>query len=219
MFEEIFCRKKPVPDRLKIYGFKKNCGAYRYETDILDGDFHLEVIVGKDTVPYTRLTESDGGDEYVLYKTSADGMFVGNVRTAIADVLRNIAEHCYVTSVFRSAETVSLINYAREKYGDEPEYLWEKSPGNAVLRRRDTGKWYGVLMTVSRSKLGIPSDDIAEIIDLRCEPEIIEALIDRECFYPGWHMNKRHWYTVILDGSVSTEEIRLRVDASYILAK
>ena len=74
-------------------------------------------------------------------------------------------------------------------------------------------------MTVSRSKLGIPSDDIAEIIDLRCEPEIIEALIDRECFYPGWHMNKRHWYTVILDGSVSTEEIRLRVDASYILAK
>ena len=116
-------------------------------------------------------------------------------------------------------QSVALIVYVREKYGDELEYLWDKFPDNAVWRRKDNEKWYGALLTVSRRKLGIPSDEIVEIIDLRIAPEEMDNLIDHARFFPGWHMNKKHWYTIILDGTVSVDEICRRVDESYLLAK
>ena len=36
--------------------------------------------------------------------------------------------------------------------------------------------------------------------------------------FPGYHMNKKHWYTIILDNSISTSEICRRIDDSYLLA-
>ena len=57
-----------------------------------------------------------------------------------------------------------------------------------------------------------------EIIDLRIKPEDVEALLDGKKYFPGYHMNKRHWYTICLDGSVPIEEIFCRVDESFALA-
>lgn len=86
-------------------------------------------------------------------------------------------------------------------------------------RRKDNKKWYGALLTVSRRKLGIDSDEIVEIIDLREEPDVLEKLIDNTRYYSGWHMNKKHWFTVVLDGSVLPDEIFRRLDKSYMLAE
>ena len=133
--------------------------------------------------------------------------------------MQDIADRCYETAVFKSEQSIALIAYVREKYGDELEYLWDKFPDNAVWRRKDNEKWYGALLTVSRRKLGIPSDEIVEIIDLRIAPEAMENLIDNARFFPGWHMNKKHWYTIILDGTVSLDEIYRKLDESYLLAK
>jgi len=219
MFEDIFRRKKAVPEMLDAYGFRKVRNAHKYDADVLDGEFHLEITVGKNSVPDTKLMEIATGEEYVLYKTDAAGTFVGEVRTAVTNVLQDIANRCYETAVFKSEQSIALIAYVREKYGDELEYLWDKFPDNAVWRRKDNEKWYGALLTVSRRKLGIPSDEIVEIIDLRIAPEAMENLIDNARFFPGWHMNKKHWYTIILDGTVSLDEIYRKLDESYLLAK
>ena len=74
------------------------------------------------------------------------------------------------------------------------------------------------LLTVSKRKLGINSDEVVEIIDLRIKPDEIENLIDNEKYYPGYHMNKKHWFTVILDGCVSIKDICSKIDESYRLA-
>ena len=55
------------------------------------------------------------------------------------------------------------------------------------------------MLKISKRKLGIESDDIVEIIDLRLPPERMESLIDRKVYFPGWHMNKKSWYTIVLD--------------------
>lgn len=219
MFEDIFLRKKAVPERLKSYGFQKIRSGYRYSTNILDNAFTLKITIGKGIVPDTKLTEIAVGEEYVLYKTDAVGTFVGEVRTAVTNILQDIADRCYETAVFKAEQSVALIAYVREKYGDELEYLWDKFSDNAVWRRNDNKKWYGALLSVSRRKLGIPFDEIVEIIDLRTTPEEIENIIDNTRFFPGWHMNKKHWYTIILDGTVSVDEICRRVDESYLPAK
>ena len=55
-------------------------------------------------------------------------------------------------------------------------------------------------------------------INLKCHPE--EALILREIFedvIPGYHMNKMHWNTVILNNSIPDEEIKRMIDRSYCL--
>lgn len=219
MFEEIFRRKKVVFEELEAYGFKKIHNTFQYDTDILNDEFHLRISIGKNKVPDTTLTENATGEEYVLYKTNTAGKYVAAVREAVAAVLQSIADRCYEAAVFKADQSVKLIAYVREKYGDELEYLWEKFPDNAVWRRKDTEKWYGALLTVSRRKLGIQSDEIVEIIDLRCEPELLKNIVDNKRYYPGWHMNKRHWYTIILDGSVPLEQICHKIDESYLLAK
>jgi len=75
--------------------------------------------------------------------------------------------------------------------GDELEFLWTKFPDNAVWRRKDNSKWYGAILTVSRNKLGLSSNEVAEIIDLRLEKEQMSKTIDNEHYFPGWHMNKK----------------------------
>jgi len=55
-------------------------------------------------------------------------------------------------------------------------------------------------------------------MNLKCEPG--EALALRDIFpavRPGYHMNKKHWNTVILDGSIPAGEIRRMIDNSYRL--
>ena len=55
-------------------------------------------------------------------------------------------------------------------------------------------------------------------INLKCKPE--EAMVIRDIFeavIPGYHMNKEHWNTVILNGTVPKEEIEKMIDTSYSL--
>jgi predicted DNA-binding protein (MmcQ/YjbR family) len=55
-------------------------------------------------------------------------------------------------------------------------------------------------------------------INLKCDPQ--EALMLRDIFVavqPGYHMNKRHWNTVLLDGSIPTGELERMMDNSYAL--
>ena len=55
-------------------------------------------------------------------------------------------------------------------------------------------------------------------INLKCDPD--EALELRErfrCVLPGYHMNKRHWNTIVMDGTVSDNMIRMLIESSYRL--
>jgi predicted DNA-binding protein (MmcQ/YjbR family) len=53
-------------------------------------------------------------------------------------------------------------------------------------------------------------------INLKCEPSLALELRERyPCVLPGYHMNKTHWNTVNLDGSVPDKEIFSWIDHSY----
>ena len=64
--------------------------------------------------------------------------------------------------------------------------------------------------------LGIDAEPLR--INLKCDPLKAELLRERyAAVLPGYHMNKRHWNTVVLDGSLSDAEIRAMIDESYAL--
>ena len=55
-------------------------------------------------------------------------------------------------------------------------------------------------------------------ISLKCDPDY--AIVLRETYpavQPGYHLNKRHWNTIILDGSVPEAEVQSMIDQSYTL--
>ena len=64
----------------------------------------------------------------------------------------------------------------------------------------------------------IADDEIPLTVSLKCEPDV--AVMLRSHFpavIPGYHLNKRHWNTVILDGTITKRGIKEWIDDSYDL--
>ena len=62
--------------------------------------------------------------------------------------------------------------------------------------------------------------DIADAfsINIKCDPETAIGLREHyNCVQPGYHMNKKHWNTIIIDGSVSDALLKEWIDNSYSL--
>lgn len=218
MFEDIFRRKRIVVDKMLPYGFQMIGSVYQYVAEIQKGEFVLTIRIDEEGSVDTDLVEKENGESYVLYKTNAAGTYVGEIRTAIEEVLSDIADKCYETAIFKEDQAQMAIQFVKEKYGGELEFLWTKFPDNAVWRRKDNKKWYGAILTVVGRKIGLDTDKVIEIIDLRMNPDEAEDVLSRDHYYPGWHMNKKSWYTIALDGSVSDEELKNRIAESYELA-
>ncbi len=118
------------------------------------------------------------------------------------------------SGVEKIVKTEEIFEYVQKQYGTVPEYLWSKSPDSVVLRHKN-GKWYAVFMTVEKSKLGLEGNDLVAIMDVKCDPEMTSMIIQTYGFLPGYHMNKQHWITILLDGSVSEAKTLDFLDMSY----
>ena len=112
-----------------------------------------------------------------------------------------------------------ILAYAKENYDTDPERLWTKYPEYEVLRHRNNKKWYVILMDVPGNKVGLETDEVLDIIDIKCEPDMILTLSTQIGFAPAYHMNKKHWLTILLNGSVNDDEIYNLLDMSYEMTK
>jgi len=57
-------------------------------------------------------------------------------------------------------------------------------------------------------------------ISLKCEPALAEALrASHDAVLPGYHLNKRHWNTVIVDGSLPDQMVKDMIEDSYDLVR
>lgn len=114
-------------------------------------------------------------------------------------------------------EREEIFEYAKKVYGTTPEYLWAQHPTYAVLKVKDTDKWYAVFMNVLRSKLGLEGDGEIEVMNVKCDPELAVSLIQTKGFLPGYHMNKNDWISILLDGTVGETKVLDLLDGSYDL--
>lgn len=110
----------------------------------------------------------------------------------------------------------AVFRYVKKKYKTEADYPWAKDPGGAVLRHGDSRKWYGLVMEVDRSKLGLPGEGSVDVINVKTEDSMFhDILLGQEGYLPGYHMNKQAWMTILLDGTVPLEDICGMIDTSY----
>ena len=211
--------KKINLKRFKEFGFKLIDNSYYYHTSLLKNQFKMTVKINLDNSIFTEIIDTETNEPYVLYLIENRGGYSEKVYKEYSEVLEKIKKECFEDEIFKANYTKEVINYIKNKYGDELEFLWEKSPKNAIIRKKSTNKWYVVLLTISKRKISLNSDEIIEIINLHNNPEEIEKLIDYKKYYPAYHMNKKHWCTICLDGTVELEKIYKKIDISYELAK
>lgn len=216
---EIFRNYTPDFQRLEAFGFARRGELWNYTAPVADGQLLLTVTVSARGKVTARVSDAASGEEYVLHRVAGvRGSFVGRVKADCETVLQEIRNRCFARDVFHSGDARTVIRYVRETYGDELEFLWARSPQNAVWRRKDNQKWYGALLTVAPDKLGLDGKESMEILDLRIDPQRMEAVLDGRHCLPGYHMNKKSWFTVCLDGSLPAERIFRWIDDSYRIA-
>ena len=108
----------------------------------------------------------------------------------------------------------------RDLCGVEPDHPFADDMTTAVFRHANNRKWFALMMTISKSRLGIQEDGMIDVVNLKCAREVMDTLFQEEKgIYPAYHMNKNHWITVLLDGTVSDNTLQWLLSISYDLTK
>ena len=110
-----------------------------------------------------------------------------------------------------------LIEYIKNIYSTDPEYPWDSAPKYAVFRHGSNNKWFAVIMDLPKEKLGIKSNEIIDIVNLKCDPILIGNLRKEKGIYPAYHMNKTYWISVTLDGTIEDDKLKWLLDLSFDL--
>ena len=114
---------------------------------------------------------------------------------------------------------INLDKYIFDTYGVKADYPWFDAPGTAVYRHKESRKWFGLVMTIPVSKLGLEGNLNIDVINLKCDPLLTGSLHREKGIFPAYHMNKAYWISVALDGSVDDETIKWLLNLSFDLTK
>lgn len=111
-----------------------------------------------------------------------------------------------------------LKKYILERFSVEADYPWGEDDG-CVFRHPNSRKWFAVGMRVMYSRLGRQRDGAVDIIDVKTGPLLMGSYLGQPGILPGYHMNKNHWLTILLDGTASDDVIKELLDISWELTK
>jgi len=206
--------------KLTEYGFQKTGNSYICSRMLRVSPFQLQLEISPENRLKTQMTDLDVDEVYMLHLNAAtQGEFVGKIRQEYSEIVTDILATCFTQVIFTALQSLNVIQFIKQQYDIDLEYLWAKFPRNAIARRKDNQKWFAALLTVEKSKLGLQGEGMTEVLDLKMRPEDKDLLIDNIHYLPGYHMNKNHWFTVCLDGRVSDADLFRKIAESYRLAK
>lgn len=220
MWTDIIFRKY-YPDFKKLieYGFLKTGDKFVYEKIFFNNQFITKIVIDESSTIKGTVFDVESDDEFLpLRIEDNEGGFVSNVREEYKKILEDIRDNCFIRKYFIYSQSNGITNKIIEKYGDYPEFLWEKFDNTGIFRNKKTKKWYGIIMDVDRSKIIKNQKGKIEVLNVKLDPVHIEKLLLKPNFYKGYHMNKKYWLSIILDDSVEDDIIMKLVDESYKLA-
>ena len=213
LIDEVFKKYKLKEDNLINYGFIYNDGIYSFNKLIHENSFKLQISI-KDKKIHAKLIDLDFNEEYKLIDSIGSG-FIESLNDECKTILIDIRDKCYYKEEFIFPQSNRISLWIKEKYNSIPEYLWESAPGYGVFRNTKTNKWFGIIMNIPKNK--IIGNDIKEI-------EIFNVMLHEETqnylnhagIYPAYHMNKKHWVSILLDDTLPDDYIKNLINISYL---
>ena len=217
---DVFQRCRPDLERCQAQGFRKVNDVWQYEQAFLDGAFHAVLTIDAAGRVAGKVIDTMTEEEYLpLRLTNPAGSYVYGVRHAYEELLRRIADTCFVRLPFASPQANRLCQRIQETWGDAPEFPWKQKAyaTSGVFRHPETRKWYAAILPVSWDKVVPGREGDVELLNVKVADAAAKVTSYAGC-YPAYHMNKKYWVSVSLDETMTDAAIWDMLRGSYAFA-
>ena len=219
--EKVFSRLRFSTKALADYGFVNMDVCYSLSRNFMDGDFTAEIRVYENGRVQGRVIDNMTEEEYTpLRMPNYNGAFVGSVRQAYEELLRDIAANCCIEVAFASDQANRIASAILERYSVEPDFPWDDGRYSAagVFRHSNNNKWFGLLMNIDRKLLDKSAQKgIIDVMNLKADESKVPVLHKVKGIYPAYHMNHSKWISVTLDDTLADSDVMDLVDESFRL--
>ena len=103
-------------------------------------------------------------------------------------------------------------------YGTVPDYPFDEDFETAVMRHKDSRKWFCICMRVPRKKLFGNSEELIDVVNVKLPLEMAGSFCASDGVYPAYHMNKLHWASIILSDAPD-DTVKFLINASFEATK
>ncbi len=110
-----------------------------------------------------------------------------------------------------------VVLYIEKKYKVKPVFPWAPKAAHIVFKHSNNKKWFALIMQVTGDKLGLETKNIMDVINLKCDTDLSANIRMSKGILPAYHMNKKHWISVILDERVADDTVKSLIDLSFEL--
>jgi len=212
--ENIFKRAEINKNALAGYGFRQAKGFWILERPFMNGDF--KAVISLDSAGHFSgsVYEIATQDEYLPLRVEGMGGYATEVRNAYIEILKDIKEKCCHENVFIFPQTNRLADEIYKKYGDKPVFPWDDFSGG-VFKNPTNGKWYAIVMAINVQKVDKKLTGEVEVMNIKLAPDKIKELLEKQGFYPAYHMNKKNWISILLNDTVPDKVFLALLDESH----
>lgn len=210
-------QKQFTPSLALKFGFKKT-GPETFEINLplKTPDFEVQIIIDHNEIKL-KVFELPDRLEYLPFNLNEDegGSFVNQIRSDVDEVVYQVIESCYQLKDYRER----VFDFVRAELNTKLETPWDKHPEFYVMKTANRQKWYGLMMRISYQLLDPQQSGIVDVLNLKAPPLKIVDLIDYQTFYPAYHMNKKHWVSVVVDEKINLKQLQALIRQSYQLVE
>ena len=210
-------QKQFIPSLALKFGFKKT-GPETFEINLplKTPDFEVQIIIDHNEIKL-KVFELPDRLEYLPFNLNEDegGSFVNQIRSDVDEVVYQVIESCYQLKDYRER----VFDFVRAELNTKLETPWDKHPEFYVMKTANRQKWYGLMMRIPYQLLDPQQSGIVDVLNLKAPPLKIVDLIDYQTFYPAYHMNKKHWVSVVVDEKINLKQLQALIRQSYQLVE
>ena len=214
-YSYIFRSAKIKKESLEAAGFKTtDNNSYSMNQTVSNGAFNADITLSLSEQTLTvHLFDSATSEKYALFDMSnSHGAFVASLREEVQQLIDEIKSKCFETSDLKD----DYIAWIKTQFGAEPDYPWPDTPDYCVFRCPNE-KWFALVMRIKYRQLGLSSDEEVWVVNMKASQDEIPNLIDKKSIFPAWHMNKKHWITVLLTAATDFGRLCELTEKSYEL--
>lgn len=214
-YSYIFRSAKIKKESLEAAGFKTtDNNSYSMNQTVSNGAFNADITLSLSEQTLTvHLFDSATSEKYALFDMpNSHGAFVASLREEVQQLIDEIKSKCFETSDLKD----DYIAWIKTQFGAEPDYPWPDTPEYCVFRCPNE-KWFALVMRIKYRQLGLTGGEEVWVVNMKASQDEIPNLIDKKSIFPAWHMNKKHWITVLLTAATDFGRLCELTEKSYEL--
>ena len=217
-YSYIFRSAKIKKESLETAGFTTTDGnTFSMNQTVSNGAFNADITLSLSEQTLTvHLFDSATSEKYALFDMpNSHGAFVASLREEVHQLIDEIKSKCFETSDLKD----DYIAWIKTQFGAEPDYPWPDDAPWSFVFRCPNEKWFALVMRIKYRQLGLTCDEEVWVVNMKASQDEIPNLVDHKSIFPAWHMNKKHWITILLTAVTDFDKLCELTQKSFELVR